>query len=163
MEENKEFEAITLSNVWIKEHILDIIKAINENEIIAETGSSDLFALNEMELVDILRTRIDALKLMRAYILQLKDNVIQYIDKGKLLVIEISLKGIDDHEPLLQNDFNQVSHTDNFYLSQNFVIKLSRLRKIKQILITACGDAELLMPKKDEEVKGKIMEDEDDG
>jgi len=158
----KDFEAITLSNVWIKEHILDIIKAINENEIIAETGSSDLFALNEMELVDILRTRIDALKLMRAYILQLKDNVSQYLSRDKSLLIEIALIGIDNHEELLQNNYNRVIQEDHFYLSPNFLVKLNYLRKVKSLLINACGEVELLMPKRDEGVKGKILEEEDE-
>jgi hypothetical protein len=158
MEDTNNFEAITLSNIWIKEHILDIIKAINVNEIIAETGSSDLFALNDMEMINILKTRIDALKLMKAYILQLRDNVAQYI-KPQLKFIDLKLIGIDNHEQLLQNNFDSINNADNFFLSPHFDEKLNKLRKIKRILIDACGEAELLTPKKDEQVKGKIMED----
>ena len=109
-----------------------------------------------MESIDIIRLRIDALKMMRAYILQLKDNVSQYIKKETSLMINLKLKGIDAHEELLKNDKNQISGENNYYLSNNFSLKLNRLRGIKSLLINACGEAELLMPKREEEVKGKI-------
>jgi len=157
MEDNQEFEAITLSNIWIKEHILDIIRSINQNEILAEAGGIDLISINEMESVDIIRTRIDALKLMRAYILQLRDNVSQYLSREKLIEIEINLIGIEDHEDLIQKNENQISHEETYFLSSHFKIKLDRLRKVKSILINCCGEAGLLMPKKDDQTKNKLV------
>jgi len=164
MENNEEFEKITLANVWIKEHILDIIKAINTNEIIAESGGLDLISLSEMENIEIIRLKIDALKLMKAYILQLKDNVSQYINSNQRLMATIQLMNIDDHENLLQNNPDGLTHQDNFYLSEDFQRKLNKLRSAKSILINACGDAELLMPKKDQDTKekGSAWEDEED-
>ena len=41
MEEKKDYEDIQLSNIWIKEHIFDIISKINQYEIIAKVGCSD--------------------------------------------------------------------------------------------------------------------------
>lgn len=161
-EDNNEFEAVTLSNIWIKEHILDIIKEINRNEIIAESGGLDIVAMGEMEALEILKVRIDALNQMKAYILQLRDNVAQYINKIKLIKIDYGLRGIDDHDSLLQNNIDYVSHSDNYYLSNDFQIKLKKLRRIKSILINGCGEAELLMPKRDEAVKGKKIEEEDE-
>ena len=157
MNEEKDFETITLSNIWIKEHILDVIKEINKNEIIAESGGLDLISLNELEAIQTLRLRIDALNLMKAYILQLRDNVAQYIEVSKKIIIFLKLKNIDNHEELLQNNSDQISHDDNYFLSSDFQTKLNRLREIKSILIDACGEAELLMPKRDQDTKGKRM------
>jgi len=162
MEDNKDFEAVTLANLWIKEHVLDIIKEINQNEIIAESGGLNLIALSEMEAIEIMRLRIDALKLMKAYILQLKDNIAQFIKKDEMERVDKKFVGIDDHEELLQNDVNQITHDNNYFLSANFQEKLDRLRKIKSALIVACGEAELLMPRKDEGRSEKKMEVEDD-
>lgn len=162
MQDNNDFETITLSNVWIKEHILDVIKAINYNEIIAESGGIDLITLNEMENVEIIKLRIDALKLMKAYVLQLKDNVSQYIKKEKLIMIHLKLNGIESHQPLMQNNKDVVNHSDSYFLSSDFQVKLNKLRIIKSILINACGEAELLMPKRSEQVKGKKVTLEED-
>ena len=54
MEDNQQdFEAITLSNIWIQQHILDVIKNVSQNEIIAESGGLDMIALNDLEKIDI--------------------------------------------------------------------------------------------------------------
>ena len=162
MEEANDFEAVTVSNVWIKEQILDVIKEINNCEHIARSGGYDIISSGLIENVEILRTRIDGLNQMESFIIRLKDNVALNIGKPKLLTIEVMLRETIDLDSLLLNKRNQVTHEDNYYLSSNFFNKMDNLSRIKARLIRACAEAELLMPRKDDAVKGKRLEEEDD-
>lgn len=159
--ENKEFEEITISNIWLKENILDIVKAINQNEIIAE-GGLEVIPLNEGESVEMMRLKINALKTMKAYILQLRDNAKNSVAKLEILKVDLRLKRIKINQELLLNDVNDVSHENNYYLSPNFQTELNKLRTIKSLLLDGCGNAGFFMPIKDPVIKGQIIENEEE-
>lgn len=165
MENKKDYEEIQLSNLWIKEHVLDIIERINKYEVIAKIGCSDMTMLSQMEGLEITQERINALNLMNAEIEVLKGNVFFKISNGRKLTIFLLFKQLQKigdpfyHRPA--DDLNELVYV----LTDNFEKKLQQLQKIKEKLIDACADAGMFLPKKDEDLEiktSKDLEDEDE-
>jgi hypothetical protein len=164
MDEKKDYEEIQLSNIFIKEHILDIIQKINQCEIIARVGSSDLISLLQMDENEKTKVRLNAMDLMEAYINTLKGNVHSIIIKKSLLIILLLLKNLNQEKQIC--DYSKEDHMNNesYTLNFNFFLRLDQLTKIKEKLINACAEKGFILPTKDDklETKTEIELEEDD-
>lgn len=155
-----EFEAITLSNVWLKTYVLDVIGKINENEIIAYNGSTELVDLLQLSDDEILKMRLKSFDLMRSYILQLLDNTMASIDKGVVLKIKLMFRHIDTHHAnkYVHTKFDMLNHLEVYNLTGYFKDALQIMSRAKTLLFIELANKEILMPKKTTG-KGEKLED----
>lgn len=160
--EDNQFEAITLSNVWLKTYILDVIGKINENEIIAYNGSTSLVDLLQLNDEQILRMQLKAFELMKTYLKQLLDNAASSIDRKVVLKITLILKNINnDSENYILRVIDDIRHLETCYLTGEFNDALNCLSLAKGELLIELADKEILMPKKSSGRNEKIGELED--
>lgn len=162
-EKQSEFETITLTNVWIKQNILDVITKINENEIIAYNGIliSEISQIdNEQKII----FQLQSYNLMKSYLKQLLDNVTTTINRLIVLKLKLTIEFISEHEPLfIYTLFDDVRHLETHTLTREYYHTLSRLSKVKSQLLNELADKEILMPKKLSDKKEKIKYDLEDG
>jgi len=165
-EDNNEegFEKITLTNVWIKEHILDLMTKIEKNEIIAYNGSDELIDMFQMNGDQILSMKLNAFNLMRSHVQTLLHNVQPQLDKAKTLKLKIILSRINNNQGSFIRTFvNELTHYDTYCLTEDFYDALDNLSYVKSELIMQIADKEILMPKKasgkDEKIVGDIEDD----
>jgi len=162
--EGNEFEAITLSNLWLKEHVLDLLSKIEKCEIVAYNGSEELVDLMQLNPDQIMNLRLNGFNLMRSYVRQLLHNVQHHLDKNVVLKLKINLNRIDDEEGnFVFTSFNDVAHTEKYSFTKDFYDALDMLSSVNSDLIAEIADKEILMPKKasgkDESMKGDIEDD----
>ena len=162
MEEKKDYEDIQLSNIWIKEHIFDIISKINQYEIIAKVGCSDLNFLSQMSIFEIEKEKLNGLKLMEAEIENLKSNGWFKFSQSRRLHIKILLKQSQRIEDLFEYINPDLLNEMVFELTDNFYWKLDFLQSLKETLIDGCAEAGWFMPKKDEDLEEKTSKDLED-
>jgi len=164
-EDKKNYEEIQLSNIWIKEHVLDIIDEINQYQVIARIGSSDLISLSSMEEIEKSRIRLNAMDLMEAKIEILKGNVFHRIGKTRRLNIFILLKKARDFQNLFDYVGGDRLNNERCELTNQFFSKLNYLQQAKEELIDACAEKGLLTPRVDDDLESKtevVEEDEED-
>lgn len=163
MEENKkDYEEVQLSNIWIKTHVLDLIDEINQLQTIARIGSLDLFSLSQMEEIEKTKLRLNSLDLMEAKIEVLKGNVFFKIDPNKKLKIILQLIQSQKIGDLCDYVSPDAINQEQYYLGNNFNVKLNLLQKIKEDLIDACAEKGMLLPKIDEDLETKTQKDLED-
>jgi hypothetical protein len=164
-EDNKEYEEIQLSNIWIKEHVLDVIDEINQYQVIAKIGSIDLINLSGIDEIEKTKTRLNALDLMEAKIEVLKGNVFHRIDPQKKLQVFLLLKQSSKIQEVCDYFTGDRLNDTKYNLIEDFFKKLQILTKAKEILIDACAEKGLLTPRVDNDLESKteiIEEDEED-
>lgn len=157
--EDNQYEEIQLSNVWVKEHILDVIIKINKFEVIARVGCDNIEKLSHMNDYEITKEKLNGLSLMEAEIEVLKSNAWFKISSDRKFHIKILfnlLKYVRETFYFRQED-NQ--NAMMFYLKEDFYFKLDSLQKIKESLIDGCAEAGIFLPKKDDNLEVKTLED----
>ena len=162
MEEKKDYEDIQLSNIWIKEHIFDIISKINQYEMIAKVGCSDLNLLSQMNMFEIEKEKLNGLNLMEAKIEILKSNGWFNFSSSRRFHIKILTKQSQEIEDLFEYRNPDLLNEMVFELTDNFYWKLDLLHNLKDTLIEGCAEAGWFMPKKDEDLEEKTSKDLED-
>ncbi len=159
VEDNKEYEEIQLANIWVKEHILDVIVRINKFELIASVGCEDVEKLSEMSEYEINKKKLDGLKLMEAEIEVLKTNAWFKLSSNRKFYVKILFKQLEYIGDLFyfrqQDNQNEIL----FYLENDFYVKLNLLKEIKGSLIDGCAESGMFLPKKDKDLEEKTQKD----
>jgi len=162
-ESQDEFEKITLSNLWLKNHVLEVMAKIDFYEAKATDGVNDIsdgiLLTPEQQEVG----KFDSFKLMRTQIDILSGNVTPYLENKEVikqirLIMFVSNRQHKDSE-LLAIGENHINHTRWKYLTDKFYPALNTLRNVKLKLYNEIANSELLMPKKSDK-ENEDIEDE---
>ncbi|HUS49170.1 MAG TPA: hypothetical protein VMZ91_03345 [Candidatus Paceibacterota bacterium] len=162
MDNNQNYEEIQLSNLWIKEHILDVIVRINKFEVIANVGSEDIEKLSQMSEYEITKEKLDGLKLMEAQIEVLKTNAWFKLSSNRKFHVILLFKQIQTIGDL--SYFRQQDNQNEmiFNLENGFYVKLDLLQEIKGSLIEGIAEQGIFLPKINEDLEIKTSKDLED-
>jgi len=161
-----EFERVNLTNLWLKDHIFDLMTKIEQNEVIEHHGSTELNNLFQMDENLIMNTKLAACNLEKSHIKALMDNVNRQLSKNKVLKIKLYLNEINNNQQNYVETFrNELEHTETYRLTGAFYQALDNLSFVKSELIDEISNKGLLLPKMDDELEiktEKSLEDEDE-